>query len=159
MKVDFTLFVIIAATAVDGFLAGASLDQSIKQLPARHKIGVLTFSKYSRAADLGNGILWYSLLGIGALLLTMASGVAAFVEGIPKAIALPLYISCGLAILHTITTSQAAPTNFKQRQVSDDEAALKKVFNEFAKWQTIRCVLQVMAFGTMLWGLVAYARL
>lgn len=32
------------ATAVDGLLAGASLDQSIKQLPARQRIGVLAFS-------------------------------------------------------------------------------------------------------------------
>ena len=156
---DFMLVLILAATAVDGFLAGASLDQSIKQLPARHKIGMIAYSKYSRATDLGDGIVWYSLLGIGALLLTTAAGVAAYVKGLPEPVALPLYIGSGLAMLHTITTSQAAPTNFKQRQVSDHEAALKKIFNEFAKWQTIRCVLQVMAFGAMLWGLVAYARL
>jgi hypothetical protein len=31
------------ATAVDGLLAGASLDQSIKQLPARHWIGMRPF--------------------------------------------------------------------------------------------------------------------
>jgi len=45
------------ATAVDGVLAGASLDQSIKQLPARHRIGVLAFSAYSRASDQANGVL------------------------------------------------------------------------------------------------------
>jgi hypothetical protein len=158
MNANFTLVLILVATAVDGFLAGASLDQSIKQLPARHKIGVIAYSQYSRAADLGNGILWYSLLGVGALLLTMAAGVAAYVKRVPKAVALPLYISGGLAILHTIATSQAAPTNFKQRQVSDDEKTLKKIFDEFSKWQTIRCVLQVAVFGMMLWGLVAYAK-
>jgi hypothetical protein len=32
------------ATAFDGLLAGASLDQSIKQLPARHRIGVRAFA-------------------------------------------------------------------------------------------------------------------
>ena len=36
----------------NGILAGASLDQSIKQLPSREKIGAVRYSEYSRAADL-----------------------------------------------------------------------------------------------------------
>lgn len=37
-------FMLLAfATIVDGLLAGASLDQSIEQLPARHRIGVLAY--------------------------------------------------------------------------------------------------------------------
>jgi NADP-dependent 3-hydroxy acid dehydrogenase YdfG len=50
------LVFLIAATATSGLLAGASLDQSSKQLPARHRIGAIAFSRYSQAADLGNGI-------------------------------------------------------------------------------------------------------
>jgi hypothetical protein len=38
--------------------------------PARHRIGVIAFSDYSRAGDLGRGIAWYAALGIGAALLT-----------------------------------------------------------------------------------------
>jgi hypothetical protein len=66
MSLDITFVLIVAATAVDGFLAGASLDQSIKQLPARHNIGLVACSEYSRASDLGPGILWYAILGVGA---------------------------------------------------------------------------------------------
>jgi hypothetical protein len=33
------------AVVVDGLLAGASLDQSIKQLPARHRIEMRAFSE------------------------------------------------------------------------------------------------------------------
>jgi hypothetical protein len=52
MAFDLTLALLVVATAVTGVLAGASLDQSVKQLPARRKIGAVAYSRYSRAADL-----------------------------------------------------------------------------------------------------------
>lgn len=67
MSLGLTFVLIVTATAADGLLAGASLDQSIKQLPARHKIGSVAYSAYSRASDLGPGILWYGVLGVGPL--------------------------------------------------------------------------------------------
>ena len=51
MKPNRTSALILAATAADGLLAGASLDQSIKQLPARRRIGAVDYSAYSRASD------------------------------------------------------------------------------------------------------------
>ena len=65
--------VLVAAVVADGLLVGASLDQSIKQLPARHRIGVEAFSAYSQAADLRNGVAWYATLGLGAAALTLAA--------------------------------------------------------------------------------------
>jgi hypothetical protein len=50
----------LAAVLANGVLVGASLDQSIKQLPARKKIGSVAYSNYSRAADLGNGVPFYT---------------------------------------------------------------------------------------------------
>ena len=38
------------AVMVNGLLAGASLDQSIEQLPDRHRIGVRAYLAYSRAS-------------------------------------------------------------------------------------------------------------
>jgi hypothetical protein len=82
---SLTFVLILAATAADGLLAGASLDQSIKQLPARHKIGLVAYSEYSRASDLGPGILWYGILGVGAAVLTIAAAVAAFFQVVQSA--------------------------------------------------------------------------
>jgi hypothetical protein len=149
------LALVVAATALDGLLAGASLDQSIKQLPARHRMGTVAFSAYSRAADLGNGVLWYGILGVGAALVTIAAGVATWIAGIPFGQALPLWSAVGLAVLHSLVTMQAAPTNFSQRKVAGDEAALTGVFDRFERWQALRCALQVLTFGAMLWALVA----
>jgi hypothetical protein len=121
MFLSLTLIPIVTATAADGQLAGASLDQSIKQLPTRHKIGLVAYSEYSRASDLGPGILSYGHLGVGAALLTIAAAVAAFLEGVLPASATPLYMAAGLAVLHSLVTTQAAPTNFSQRRVAKDE--------------------------------------
>ena len=156
MFLSFTFVLIVAATAADGLLAGASLDQSIKQLPARHKIGLVVYSEYSRASDLGPGILWYAILGVGAAVLTIAAAVAALVQGVPSATAIPLYVAGALAVLHSLATTQAAPTNFSQRKVAKDETALGQVFNRFERWQTLRAMVQVLNFGAMLWALVAY---
>lgn len=153
---DYNIILIILATAANGILAGASLDQSIKQLPARHKIGVIAFSKYSQAADLGNGILWYASIGIGAAVLTIAAAVAAYFNGLNTSITTPLYIAAILAILHSLATTQAASTNFSQLKVAKDEAALTRVFNRFEKWQTLRAVLQVLNFTVMLWAIIAF---
>ena len=81
MAFDATLLLLLAATAATGILAGASLDQSIKQLPARHRMGIAAFSVYSRAADLGNGIAWYAIIGIGAAALTIAAAAVAHWHG------------------------------------------------------------------------------
>jgi hypothetical protein len=68
--------VLLAAVAANGLLAGATLDQAVTQLPARHRIGVAAFSAHSQAADLSNGVAWYTILGVGTALLTLAAVVA-----------------------------------------------------------------------------------
>jgi hypothetical protein len=150
---------LVLAAVVDGLLAGASLDQSIKQLPARHRIGVRAFSAYSRAADLANGVWWYALLGLGGALLTLAAAGAAIALGLPIDQSAPLEIAAGLAIAHTFTTLRAAPITFSQRTVGDEEAALAAIFDRFERWQTVRAVLQLTTFLAVLWALAMTALL
>ena len=123
-----------AAVLANGLLAGASLDQSIKQLPARKKIGSIAYSKYSRAADLGNGVPFYAALGVGAAALTIAAGLNTRGKT-AKAAAIA-------AVLHSLVTAKAAPTAHSQRKFSDEES-LSRVFDRFDRWQTLRAGLQV----------------
>jgi hypothetical protein len=157
MAPDITLILILAATAATGILAGASLDQSIKQLPARHRMGMTAFSAYSRAADLGNGVVWYAAIGVGAAALTIAAAIVARWWGQAAGQAGPLELAAALAVLHSLVTTQAAPTNFSQRRAMSDEAALTRIFNRFERWQALRAVLQVLNFGALLWALIGYA--
>lgn len=154
MTIDMTFGLTLAATAVDGLLAGASLDQSLKQLPARHRIGPVAYATYSRAADLGSGIAWYAALGVGSAVLTVAAAGAARRQRIASPRARPLYAAAVLAVLHSLVTARAAPALFGQRRVAADPAALARVFDLFARWQMLRAVLQLATFGLMLAVLV-----
>lgn len=152
MQATVPVLFTFTATALNGVLAGASLDQSIKQLPARRRMGAIAFSTYSRAADLsGNGIAWYAFIGVLSALATIAAAVTTFVAG--SAQTLPILLAAILSVLHSIATSQAAPTNFSQRKVVNDEAALTAVFNKFERWQTVRVILQVLTFVALLWAI------
>jgi hypothetical protein len=161
LKMSTLLFVlVIGAVIANGLLAGASLDQSIKQLPARHRIGVIAFSAYSRASDLGNGIAFYAILGISAALLCIAAAITAAAQGVNAPdLSTALNLSALLAVLHSLVTTQAAPTNFSQRKVADDEAALQRIFNRFERWQALRAGLQIINFLVSLWVLVLYLTL
>ena len=152
MQVTLPVILTFLAAAFNGLLAGASLDQSLKQLPARHRMGVSAFSLYSRSADLSrNGVVWYAFLGISAALVTLAAAVATFVT--ESAHTLPILLAAILSVLHSIATSQAAPTNFRQHKVLKDEAALAAVFDTFERWQTVRVILQVFTFAVTLWAI------
>jgi hypothetical protein len=142
------------ATAVDGLLAGASLDQSIKQLPARHRIGIRAYSAYSRASDQANGFFWLAPLGVGGALLTLASAGWALGLWLPSEKLMPVLLAGGLAIAHSLTTARAAPINWSQRSAGNDETALARIFQRFERWQTARATLQLATFLVMLWALV-----
>src|SRR5690349_12010966 len=122
-----TMGLFFAALAFSGILAGASLDQLIKQLPARHRIGVVAYAAYARAADLANGIVWYAVIGVGAALLTVATAVSATLQAAEPWMGIPLYLAAGFAVLHTIVTTQAAPVMLSVRYASDDEAELARI--------------------------------
>jgi hypothetical protein len=151
---DLTSGLIVAATFATGLLAGASLDQSVKQLPARHRIGVEAYARYSQAADLANGVAFYATLGIAAAAFNLAAAISAGIQGLQGTPALAVYTGAVLAILHSLVTARAAPTNHSQRRVSD-EAELARLFNRFTRLQTLRCALQVANFAVNLWALVA----
>jgi hypothetical protein len=141
------------ATVVDGLLAGASLDQSIKQLPARHRIGMRAFSAYSRASDLASGLFWYAPLGIAGTVLTVAAGAWGMILPLSAGPRLPLLLAAALAVAHSLTTARAAPINWSQRSAADDELVLAGIFQRFEQWQTARAVLQLATFLAIVWAL------
>jgi hypothetical protein len=143
----------IAATTLTGLLCGASLDQSIKQLPSRHVIGVRTFSSYAKAADLRNGVVWYAVLGIGAAAFSILTAILTAIDHANERYALPLYLAGAFAICHTICTTQAAPTYFRQKQ-AQSEPELVKLFNRFEKIQTVRSLFVILNLGAFLWALI-----
>lgn len=154
---DSSVILVVATTALSGIGAGASLDVSIKQLPARHRIGIIAYSAYSQATDLGTARIWYPPLGIGTLLLALATALTAFFQKVSLPHALPIYLAAILWVVHLlITLIWALPTLPRQQQVAHDEHQLAALFNRFERLQTVRAALDVLIFGTTLWALVSY---
>ena len=143
----------IVATALTGLLCGASLDQSIKQLPARHVIGAKMFSAYSKAADLKNGVVWYAILGIGAALASLITATLIWTSNIHESYTLPLYLGAVFAICHTFCTTQAGPTYHRQKKI-EDEGELKKLFSKFERIQTFRSTFISLNFLSYIWALI-----
>jgi hypothetical protein len=152
---DTTLWLLLAAVLGNGLLVGASLDQVIKQLPTRHRIGVVAFSDYSKAGDLGRGIAWYATLGVGAALLTVLAVLVGLTDRPDPQVAAALWLALLLTVAHSLTTARAAPTNFSQRTAAGDPARLEAIFDRFERWSRTRSALQVLTLLSMTWALVA----
>jgi hypothetical protein len=147
---------LFSATALTALLCGVSLDQSIKQLPARRVIGVKIFSEYAKAADLRTGVPWYAALGISSALLSIIAAVWAVCYHLHAAYTVPLVAAGVFAVCHTICTTQAAPTYHRQKKISDEQE-LEKLFNKFERIQTFRSafiVLNFACFLVCLWMLI-----
>ena len=154
-RMTLTTLLLVAAAGANGLLSGASLDQSIKQLPARHRIGVLVYSRYSRASDLANGVPWYAVLGVGAALLTFGAAAAGLANQTGSVARAALWVAVAATLLHSAATARAAPTNWRQRALGDDAAALAALFDRFERWQTVRVICQVVALVAILVALAA----
>lgn len=155
--VDTTVVLVVATTVLSGIAAGTGLDVSIRQLPARHRIGVIAYSAYSRATDLGTALFWYPSIGISAILLALAAALVAFFQHVALPHAIPIYVTASLWVVHLLLTLiWAIPTLPRQRHVAADEKQLSVIFNRFERMQTVRAINGVLIFGTTLWTLVSY---
>src|SRR5262249_9353152 len=92
-----------------------------------------------------------------AALLALAAAVTAHVAALPGAACVPADLGAALAVLHSLVTGRVAPTNFSQRRVQGDPAALCLVRGRFARWPAVRACSQALNFGVLMWALVAVA--
>ncbi len=151
------VFLIALATAVNGLLAGLNTDNTdtaLVKLPARRRIGAVAYATFARGNDLGNGLVVYPLLGIGAALLTLLATALAYVERSPMEVLLLLSLASLLSILHTFATTRAAPVMLSIKDAPDDQAILTVKLDRFARWHAVRTTFQVLAFFVLLWALV-----
>jgi hypothetical protein len=136
--------------AFTGLLCGASLDQSIKQLPARHKIGTRAFSAYAKAADLKTGVGYYAFLGLGSGATCLAAAFTVAQNEFRHSYDGTIYLAAFFATSHLICTAIAAPLYFSQKNVNEKEE-LRTILNKFEKIQTIRSVAIGLCFISTVW--------
>lgn len=151
---DLTVLILALAIALNGLLAGLNLDTALVKLPARRRIGVAAYATFARGNDLGNGLVLYPLLGIGAALLTILATVLAYLAREPTTLAVPLVFASLLSLLHSFATTRAAPVMLSLKETPDDEAVLAAKLDQFARWHAVRATVQILTFFVLLWELV-----
>jgi hypothetical protein len=157
---DGLKFLLAAATIVDGLLAGASLDQSVEQLPARHRIGVRAYHAYTQASHMANGRFWLIPLGIVGPILRVAASFWVYRLRLADGAVLSVVSAAVLAVGHLLLTLKAGSINWAltpwqppERQIKD-ELKLATIFQSFERWQAVRASVQLLTFVVGVWALV-----
>ncbi len=119
---NLVVLMIAIASAMNGLLAGLNVDTALVKLPARRRIGVVAYATFARGNDLGNGLLVYPFLGIGAALLPVLATVLAGASHSSMEVVVLLSLASVLSLLHTGASTRAAPVMLSLKDVPDDEA-------------------------------------
>ena len=149
------LTLVTITVVVDAILAGAVLDYSIKQLPARKIIGIVAYRKYFAASDLANGRFWYIPLGLSAYALNVVIAISSYFQSSFSSSTMWFAVAAGCALVHAFGTSQAVPAGLRFLKVKgDDEVILNKLFDKFARWVVFRGIFGLPMLVAMLLGLI-----
>jgi hypothetical protein len=151
---SFLLILIVVATALNGLLAGYSVDGALVKLPTRHRIGAIAYAAFARGSDLGNGIWVYPSTAIGAALLTIAATIVACFEQAPAVLLALLGVATVLSIGHFLATARAAPIMLRVGKTPDDDALLSSLLDRFTRWHALRATAQALTFSVLLWAVV-----
>jgi hypothetical protein len=152
------LLLLAIATTLNGLIAGASLDQSIEQLPARHRIGMCAYRDYSQASHMSNGRFWLIPLGIVGPVLTVAVAVWVAALNLPRARWLPVVFAGALTLPYSVSLILAMRANWpitpwSRNPAPDDEEVLAGIFRRFERRQAVRALLQFAIFAVSVWAL------
>ena len=104
---NLVLLLLGIATAINGLLAGLNVDTALVKLPTRRRIGAVAYATFARGNDLGNGLVVYPLLGVGAALLTVLTTLFAFLSQERMVVLLALSLATLLSLLHTGATTSS----------------------------------------------------
>lgn len=151
---NLVLLLLGIAAAINGLLAGLNVDTALVKLPTRRRIGVVAYATFARGNDLGNGLVVYPILGVGAALFAVLATTFAFLEHSSLRLLLLLSLASLLSLLHTAATTRAAPVMLSIKDAPDDEALLNAKLDRFAGFHTVRTTFQVLTFFILLWAIV-----
>ena len=149
---------LVLTTAFSGFLAGASADRYLVQVPAWRHLDVMIWAEHSRHADMGNGRFWYPLLAFATTGLSIVVAVEVRARVLTAAgLVAPVYLAAAFSTVGLAVTILAAPNLLRLRHPKD-RPTTEHAFLMFHRWGVPRAALQIAAFPVNLWALWALAR-
>ncbi len=157
MTTPVTRGLVTAATALSGVVAGTTIDTGLVKLPAWRRLGAESWASYTRE-ELPISLVWYPVLGVGAVLVNIAAAVAVHRDGgASRPAALPSRAVAVLAIGHLLTTAGAVPNMVRVRE-TDDPALLGESLEGFTRWHLARTGIDALTFAANLWTLASVSR-
>jgi hypothetical protein len=148
------LGVILFALIPHLYMAGASIDRLIVQLPARHRIGPVAYAEYARSTDLGRGRIVYpaaNALGGAALLAALA---LALLLRESREVIVALVVAAFFALLARVVTRRAAPAMLQIGRSDDRESVITPLLERFARLAPIRMTCLSLASVSLLWAVL-----
>ena len=125
----------IVAVAWQGLGAGSVIIRALVETPAWQYLGAPAWADFSRKADLGPGMVVYSLFGIVSWVVVLAMAVVFSIDRkANRAASVPVYLAALFAMVSLITTAIAAPTMIGIRGLAHDATALQAAFARFTLW-------------------------
>ena len=157
MTTSVTRGLVTAATALSGVVAGTTIDTGVDRLPAWRRLGAESWAGYTRE-ELPRSLIWYPVLGIGAVLVNVAAAVAVHRDGeTARPAVLPSRAVAVLAVGHLLTTAKAVPHLVRVRE-TDDPAALREALGSFTRWHLARTGIDTLTFAANLWSLTSVSK-
>ena len=157
LTTSVTRGLVTAATALSGVVAGTTIDTGIVKLSAWRRLGAEPWADYTRQ-ELPISLVWYPILGIGAVLVNVAAAVAVHRDGeASRSAALPSRMVAILAIGHLLTTARAVPHMVRVRETGDP-ASLQEALGSFTRWHLARTGIDALTFAANLWSLRSVSR-
>jgi hypothetical protein len=156
MTLDASTASLIAMISVTAILAGAGLDLTFKQFPARYRIGANAYAEYMRAADLKNGVPWYA--GMAALVLasTVCSLVFGFRDDPGTQATVALALIAFFTVWWIVGTVIAKPNFESVKTAGVDEDKLMAMISRTAHVHAVRMLGQLAVVGLGGWALAAF---
>ena len=139
---------VLTAALLGGMLATIALDKSIVAFPAWRQVGPVAWADFTRAAELGRGLILYPLQGISALLCSIAAAVAlGFNRASARSATVAAYAAAALAVAALIVTRyRVAPSMLTLNRIGDDPVVLERVFDQVRTWWTVKAALHALTF-------------
>jgi hypothetical protein len=146
----------IGAVLSGGLLAGTTATRVLVEMPAWERLGALPWAEFSRAENHGIGALFFPLIGLVALLLTIGTAVAFRLDRTMRGTrSLPIYAAVAISLIAAgVTRGAIVPDMYRLRAAGTSAAELQAIFQSISPWWGVNDVLHVMAFGFNLWALI-----
>ncbi len=149
-----TRSLVLAATACSGVVAGTTIDTAVVKLPTWRRLGAESWAAYTND-ELRTSLVWYPMLGTGAVLVTIASAVAVHRDGEAARTDVLASRTVGvLALAHLLTSGKAAPAMTRVRETSDP-GLLQEALSTFRRWHLARTGVDVLTFALNLRNLTS----